>query len=177
MPTIIVINGPAGVGKSTISAQLVGALPNTISISGDCLRSFAPAHARALLGAGSTYRAAAALINSYLKMGAEIVLFDYIFTTYAQLQDFRHLLPPDERCKFHIFTLWAPLATVEQREATRQNRERLGPQVQTTYEAIRKALPAFSDSLGHIVSNTTTPEDATKQILSTIKLSGTSKII
>src|SRR5262245_14233383 len=66
---LVVINGPAGVGKTTISRHLAGIYPGTINVSGDALLFFGPPDVRKYLGAGSTYRAAASLITSYLEMG------------------------------------------------------------------------------------------------------------
>lgn len=59
-----------GVGRSTVSRILANRWDGTINISGDALRHFAPANARDHLGAGSTYRAGAALVASYMQMGA-----------------------------------------------------------------------------------------------------------
>src|SRR5690348_15023803 len=77
--SIVVLNGPAGVGKTTVSRHLMALIPGTVLIPGDVLREFAPVDARDVLGPGSTYRAAAALIDAYLQMGAPQVVFEYVF--------------------------------------------------------------------------------------------------
>ena len=168
MPTIIVINGPAGVGKSTICQHLKNVYPEFIHISGDCLRSFAPENAKKLLGPGSTYAAAAALIIAYLDMGAENILFDYIFTSPEQAKTFRNRLPSDDIAQCHFVTLWAPWDTVKMREATRQERERLGSQVKQTYETMQANLAAFGKPLGMVINNTDQPETTAAVILRNI---------
>src|SRR5437773_2231819 len=79
MGEIVVLNGPPGVGKTTVAACLRGLLPGTVVIEGDALRAFTPQNAREYLGGGSTYRAAAVLAEAYLAMGAARVVFDYVF--------------------------------------------------------------------------------------------------
>lgn len=81
MTHLVVMNGPAGVGKTTLCKHLARLVPGTVCISGDALRSVSPADAKDWLGTRSTYRASAALVCSYLEMGARRVLLDYIFET------------------------------------------------------------------------------------------------
>jgi cytidylate kinase len=50
MTHVVVINGPAGVGKSTICKHLAGLFPGTIHVSGDAVRSFAPHDVKYWLG-------------------------------------------------------------------------------------------------------------------------------
>ena len=42
---IVVLNGPAGVGKSTVSLHLRELVPGTVAIEGDSLRAFVPGDA------------------------------------------------------------------------------------------------------------------------------------
>ncbi|MDQ0324541.1 dephospho-CoA kinase [Rhodopseudomonas julia] len=159
MPHILLINGPAGVGKTTVTGLLAQARPGTIAISGDALRSFAPDDVATFLGPGSTYRAGAALATAYLAMGASQVLFDYIFQTAENVQKFKKHVPQGTRV--HLFTIWAPIETVLEREATREGRNRLGARVVETYRAIERNL----SHLGKVVENTGTPEMAVTTIL------------
>src|SRR5512132_3564975 len=72
-PRVIVINGPTGVGKTTVMSLLASRVPGSVSITGDALRRFAPtdpAVTRAVLGEGSTYRIGGQLAALYLRAGA-----------------------------------------------------------------------------------------------------------
>lgn len=163
MAHVVVLNGPAGVGKTTICKHFAEAFPGTVAISGDAVREFSPSDARDWLGPRSTYRASASLISSYLEMGARRVLFDYIFETGEAFETFRALLP--EHTPVHLVTIWAPLETVIAREANRPNRERLGDRVIHTYENIQRNL----DYLGEIIHNSMSIEAVITRIDSLIQ--------
>ncbi|WP_153771180.1 AAA family ATPase [Labrenzia sp. CE80] len=155
---IVIINGPGGVGKTTISASLARMLPGTINISGDVIRWFAPPDVSQYLGHGSTYRAGASLATAYLGMGAPRVIFDYVFDDVEKISRFCQWLPADTRV--HLFTIWAPIETVIEREATRDGREPLGDRTLDTYRAVERNLR----SLGCTVQNTTSPDAAAAAI-------------
>jgi chloramphenicol 3-O-phosphotransferase len=135
---IIVINGPPGVGKTSVSKALTGLLPGTVCIHGDHLRAFAPEDARAHLGGGSTYKAAASLALTYLGMGAPRVIFDYCFLRPRHVGYFTDGLGPD--AAVHIFTLWATLKTVQARELGRVGRTPLGAAVEECHREIEEHL-------------------------------------
>ncbi|WP_143348453.1 AAA family ATPase [Ensifer adhaerens] len=156
---VVIINGPAGVGKSTVSRILASRWDGAINISGDALRHFAPENVREHLGAGSTYRAGAALVASYVEMGARRVLFDYVFERPESITLFQGQLPLN--LSVHVFTLWAPLETVVQREANREGRSRMGDAVVATFEAIQPNLHA----LGRVIANTVGAEETAQIIL------------
>lgn len=135
---IVIINGPPGVGKTTASRALADLQPGTVCIHGDDLRAFAPEDARAHLGGGSTYRAGATLACKYLQMGAPRVLFDYCFLRPGHLRYFAEELPLG--VPMRVFTLWAPLATVQTRERSRAGRSPLGAAVQECHAEMERHL-------------------------------------
>ena len=139
---IVIINGPPGVGKTTVAKTLARLQPGTVCIHGDDLRAFAPEDARAHLGGGSTYRAGATLAAAYLRMGASRVIFDYCFLRPRHLDYFVQPLPPGISTR--LFTLWAPLPTVQARERERVGRSPLGAAVEECYREIEGHL----DELG-----------------------------
>ncbi|OCP19684.1 MULTISPECIES: hypothetical protein [unclassified Ensifer] len=165
MTHVVVINGPAGVGKSTISGYLASLYPGSINVSGDSVRSFGPADAKDYLGPKSTYRASASLISDYIAMGARRVLFDYIFETRDAMECFCRFLPA--ATPVYFFTIWAPLDTVLYREATRPGREPLGDRVLQTYDSLNRNLHA----LGEIVENTSSLENVVARIENIIEVS------
>ena len=135
---IVIVNGPPGVGKTTVCKAIAKLRPGTVCIHGDDLRAFAPADARQHLGGGSTYRAGATLACTYLQMGATLVLFDYCFLHPRHLGYFEQHLQGDIPTK--IFTLWAALPTVRARERGRPARSPLGEAVDECYEEMRGCL-------------------------------------
>ncbi|HEY4200132.1 MAG TPA: AAA family ATPase [Devosiaceae bacterium] len=148
MSHVVILNGPAGVGKTTVARTLAGKLPGTINVSGDTLLTFSPRDVRNYLGPGSTYHAGAALVRSYIEMRAPRVLFEYVFSRRQNIETFCRGLRPDT--PVYVFTIWAPFEMVEQREATRPGRERLGPRVLDTYQTLQHNL----GELGHVIHNT-----------------------
>ena len=144
---IVILNGPPGVGKTTVLGELRALLAGTVGISGDALRAFAPADVRAHLGGGATYRAAGALARAYASLGAERVIFDYVFLRAAHFRYFSEALADASRVC--VFTLWAPLETVELRARARPEPQHAGSAVADSYRemAINTAI------LGQIVDN------------------------
>jgi chloramphenicol 3-O-phosphotransferase len=131
MAEVIILNGPPGVGKTTLAAKLRAFVPGTVAISGDELRAFAPPDARTHLGGGATHRAGGVLSAAFLAMGATRVLFDYVFLRSAHFLYFREALPA--ALSVHVFTLWAPLEIITERDAARPSRQRLGPGARDSY--------------------------------------------
>lgn len=145
---VILVNGPAGVGKTTVSRRLREVIASSVVIHGDDLRSFAPEDARSFLGPGSTYRVGAALTRAYLESGAGTVVFEYIFQTSSHLELFRKHLT--DSVPVHLFTLWAPLSVVLSREAARPGRARLGLRTRECFQQLEQNLA----DLGVIITPT-----------------------
>jgi len=146
---VVVINGPTGVGKTTVMALLSSRVPGSVAISGDTIRRFAPrdpAVTRAVLGEGSTYRIGGQLAALYLRAGAATVFFDYVFDTAAHVERFTAHLPTD--AVYHLVTLWATETTLTGR---RQRRARAFPPAYIVHEQYR-SMEANLAALGHVLS-------------------------
>jgi len=144
-PVIAVINGPPSAGKSSTAAALRVLMDGLVCISGDVLRGFAPAGARAMLGPGSTYRAAGELTRFYLKAGASTVVFEYVFENPTQIAYFKSALNLTIRCE--VITLWASLETLEARDARRDRSARQGVRVAQGYLTMRPHLPSLGRTI------------------------------
>jgi chloramphenicol 3-O-phosphotransferase len=142
---IIILNGPPAAGKSSVALELRRRYSEATHISGDALRLFTPVNASAILGPGSTYRAAAMLSNFYLQAGASVVIFDYVFESRIQVEYFRSLVDPNTPCR--LVTLWAPLLTLQIRDAARDETTRQGTRVLQSVDAMQSNL----DDLGWVV--------------------------
>lgn len=148
---LVVVNGPPGVGKTTVSRLLARHLEGTVCIQGDALRAFSPPTPRAHLGRGSTYRAAAALACAYLRMGAPRVIFDYCFLRPAHVA---YLVENLDNTRVEFFTLWASLPTVKAREQRRCGRSPLGAAVDECHAEIQRHL----SDLGEVLDAREPPE-------------------
>jgi predicted kinase len=162
MSEIVIINGPPGVGKTTVVRLLADLMPGAVCIRGDELRAFAPADARDHLGGGSTYRAAAALSAAYLAMGAPRVVFDYVFSRLSHLRHFLDALDHAAQTPVFMFTLWGPLDVVRSRERERAGRLPLVGAVEECWNeiAVNKA------ALGHFIDNSAVAAEETARTIS-----------
>ncbi|RYC03818.1 AAA family ATPase [Nocardioides zhouii] len=88
MPTLLHLNGPSGVGKSTLARLHAERHPGTLVCDIDDLRSWVSGWADDFVGTGEAVRASAlALITAYLSSGRDVVLPQLIVTP-AQVDRF-----------------------------------------------------------------------------------------
>lgn len=113
---VIVLNGPAGVGKTTVGRQLAARSANGVCLVGDSLREFVITRDRHR-PTGLAFRAAAALIEVYAEAGFERIVFDYVFEGPEHLRPFRAALSP--ALDFTLITLWAEPEVLRVRKAAR----------------------------------------------------------
>lgn len=88
MATLLHLNGPSGVGKSTLARAHAAAHPGTPVCDIDELRSWVSGWADDFIGTGEAVRSSAlALISAYLRSGRDVVLPQLIVTP-AQVDRF-----------------------------------------------------------------------------------------
>lgn len=88
MPTLLHLNGPSGVGKSTLARAHADAHPGTLLCDIDDLRSWVSGWEDDFVGTGEAVRASAlALLTAYLRTGRDVVLPQLIVTP-AQVERF-----------------------------------------------------------------------------------------
>lgn len=81
MPTLLHLNGPSGVGKSTLARAHAAAHPGTLVCDIDDLRSWVSGWEDDFVGTGGAVRTSAlALITAYLRTGRDVVLPQLIVT-------------------------------------------------------------------------------------------------
>ena len=88
MPTLLHLNGPSGVGKSTLARAYAARHPGTLVCDIDELRSWVSGWEDDFIGTGEAVRATAlALLTAYLGTGRDVVLPQLIVTP-AQAERF-----------------------------------------------------------------------------------------
>jgi predicted kinase len=81
VPTLLHLNGPSGVGKSTLARAHAAAHPGTLLCDIDELRSWVSGWEDDFVGTGEAVRSAAlALMTAYLRTGRDVVLPQLIVT-------------------------------------------------------------------------------------------------
>ena len=81
MPTLLHLNGPSGVGKSTLARAWAATRPGTLICDIDDLRSWVSGREEDYVGTGEAVRASAlALLTAYLRTGRDVVLPQLIVT-------------------------------------------------------------------------------------------------
>ena len=166
---LILLNGPAGVGKSTISARLHTEMPNSILIDVDELRRSIPNYKEqrkeSLLLA---YQQTAEAIDTYLKKGKHVII-DKAISYSDTLDSFIEIAKKYGAEVYEIF-LYADKKTVQKRADERGyipgsllTRERVG-ELWDMADALRNERP------NAIVIDRTEfpPEETVKKILSFI---------
>ena len=139
---VILLNGPAGVGKTTVGRALASLVPNGSCIHGDCLKSFIVSRVDGVVAGGLGYVNGAVIASTFIEAGYDLVVFEYVFERPSNVDRFLasfHLPVP-----VHLFTLWAPLRLVMEREQARPDHDRLGQRVVSCYRSIERHL----DQLG-----------------------------
>lgn len=149
---VIIVNGPAGVGKTTIAHRLAARVANAACIHGDALADFIVSRIPGQVEQGLGYVNGATIASNYIRAGYDLVVFDYCFEHPRHIQ--RFLDAYDGAAPASLFTLWAPLDLVQERERARTGRRRLGTRVEACY----RSMAANLDELGEVVENLDDPE-------------------
>lgn len=151
VPQLAVINGPPGVGKSTVGRLVAGSARNGVCIHGDDLKNFVVARNLQTVSTGLSYVGAAALADVFFDGGYDLVVVDFIFSRAEHVERLRDALR--SRAAIAVFMLWAPLEIVQARETHRRGRERLGERVVQTWTD----LASSRGELGVVIDATPTP--------------------
>ena len=135
---IVIINGPAGVGTTTVSKAFSKYGRNSAVVEGDSIKRFIAKRNDGGVETGLGYLNGATVSSNYIKAGYDLVIFEYVFEDASHLPKFLNRLTVD--CPVYLFTLWAECKTVELRESTREHREQLGSRTTECWKAMEKNL-------------------------------------
>jgi len=143
---VVIVNGPAGVGKSSVAPHIAARAPNAACIAGDDLKRFVVSRAEPpTVHLGLAYVGAAALTDVFLAAGYDLVVVDFIFERPRHIQRYAESL----RAPVQILslTLWAPLDVVRRRHEQRAGAGREHDGADRSWHAIAEHL----DDLGTVI--------------------------
>ena len=153
-PHVIILNGPAGVGKSTVGRALAALAPNGVCIHGDDLRAFIVTRQSGATASGTTYTIGAAVAAGFLVAGYERIVFEFVFETPEQVTRFRDAFAATGAiAPVSLYTLWASLNVTTEREANRTYRDRIGGTLGDRVAQCHRTMVAHLDQLGVIIEN------------------------
>lgn len=175
-PHVIILNGPAGVGKSTVGRALAALAPNGVCIHGDDLRAFIVTRQPGATASGTTYTIGAAVAAGFLAAGFQRVVFEFVFEQPTYVTRFRDAYAATgAAAPVSLFTLWASLAVTTEREATRTYRDRIGGNLGERVAACHRTMAAHLDQfdqLGIIVENVSQTADETARRIHELHAAG-----
>lgn len=140
---VVVLNGPPGVGKTTVGRLLAARARNGVCIEGDALAGFIVTRDLAAVRTGMGYENGATLAANFVRAGYDLVVFEYCFEQPAHVR--RFLDAYDAPAPVSVFTLWAPLAVVQAREAARTGRRPLRGRVAECHRSMERHLAGLGD--------------------------------
>lgn len=137
---IIVLNGPLGIGKSTLAEALVESLERSVSLDGDSIVAVNPAPRNEM---EYLHRIAALLVEHHRHYGYRHFVINHIWRSPAELDDLRNRLGDSEDFRCFLLTLRPDehLRRIERRAEARALDER--DFERHTYAEERDALAAF----------------------------------
>jgi shikimate kinase len=103
----IILNGPLGIGKSTLAEALTGSIDRCVMLNGDHLSEANPPPPDEIEYLHSTI---ALLVTHHQRFGYRHFVIDHLWRTPAELEDLRRrLLGVDANADIHCFLLTLPL--------------------------------------------------------------------
>jgi predicted kinase len=115
---VVIVNGPAGVGKSSVAPRVAARAPNAACIAGDELKRFVVTRAEPpTVQLGLAYVGAAALTDVFLAAGYDLVVVDFVFERPRHIRRYTESLRTPVQVL--TLTLWAPLEIVHRRREQR----------------------------------------------------------
>jgi ribose 1,5-bisphosphokinase PhnN len=151
---VVLINGPAGIGKSSLAPCVAARVANGACVAGDDLKAFIVTRAEPpTVAVGLAYVGAAALTDVYLAAGFERVVVDFVFEHPRHISRFTDALVSSARVM--AITLWAPLDVVARRHGQRGRPGQSEDSAERSWRAIAEQL----DHLGVVVDASGTVEE------------------
>ncbi len=161
---IIVLNGPLGIGKSTLAEALSESIDQCVMLDGDALVAANPAAPAPLEHLHSTI---ALLVAHHRRFGYRHFVINHLWTSAADLADLcSRLVATDADIRCFLLTLPAEenLSRIEQRASTRALDEREFER--RTFREEREALARCADgALGELFDVSAPPHELVARML------------
>lgn len=160
---IVVLNGPVGIGKSTLAETLAERIDECVMLDGDALIAANPPHGNPLEHLHSTI---ALLVGHHQRFGYHHFVINHIWRSPQELTDLRRRLEPeaDIHCFLLTLSLEENLHRIARRASTRAIDE-LDYDRRTVVEE-REALMAWGDGeLGEILEVDAAPLEVAERLL------------
>jgi broad-specificity NMP kinase len=122
---VIVLNGPSGVGKTTVGRLLAARVRNGACVHGDALRDFVVSRVDDEVQLGLGYVNAAAVAANFVRAGYERVVVDYVFEAPRHVAQFVDAFDVD--ADLHVVTLWTSREALAERGGSADGRARMEP--------------------------------------------------
>lgn len=166
---IVLLNGPLGIGKSTLAEALVESIEQSVMLDGDSLIAMNPTPANET---SHLHTIVALLVEHHRRFGYRHFVIDHIWRSPAEIADLRRRLGGDEE-DFHCFSLTLPaeehLRRIECRASARALDEHEFEL--RTYADERKALAAFrGDEVGERFAVDAAPNELVENMLRRLDL-------
>ena len=166
---IVLLNGPLGIGKSTLAQALVESLEQSVMLDGDKLIAMNPAPANET---SSLHGIVALLVEHHRRFGYRHFVFDHIWRSPTEIADLRHRLGGEEedfRCFLLTLSEEEHLRRIERRASVRALDERQFELC--THAEERKVLAAFrGNEVGERFAVDAAPHELVKGMLCRLNL-------
>lgn len=146
---IVVLNGPLGIGKSTLAELLTESIDSCVHLDGDALVAVQPAPEDPI---ELLHSSLAVLLPHYRAAGYRHFIISHIWKTAAELEALKSAVAPQDGADVSVFLLTLPLEDNLRRVAARQ-RARAADETEFEMETLREERESLysgsSGSLGH----------------------------
>ena len=135
---VVIVNGPAGVGKTTVAGRLARRARNGVCIHGDALADFIVTRVDGAVETGLGNVNGATIAANFIRAGYDLVVFEYCFESAAHVRRSSTRTTPSPPVS--LFTLRGPFDVVVEREQERVGRRPLRARVAACYRSIESNL-------------------------------------
>lgn len=168
--TIVLLNGPLGIGKSTLAEALYESLDSCVMLDGDHVVALNPAPPDA---AKYLHETLALLVAHHRSHGYHRFVIDHIWRTSQELSDLeQRLRAVDPDAEIHVFLLTLPLEENLRRIERRQIARALD-EIEFERETVaeeRAALFDAAEHLGEPFDVSSTPDDLVAALLQRLSI-------